>query len=74
MFVFISQGNSFTVLYPHTARDDDELTVNVNDQVTVIEKGDTGWWFGHLRDQEGLFPSSCVHEQHKEQGPSVSIH
>ena len=68
---FLSQGINFTVLYPHTARDDDELTVNVNDQVTVIEKGDTGWWLGHLGDQEGLFPSSCVHEQHKGQKVST---
>ena len=48
------------MLHPHTARDDDELTFNVNDEITVIEKGKSGWWRGRLGDQEGLFPSSYV--------------
>ena len=48
------------MLHPHTARDDDELTFNVNDEVIVIEKGNSGWWRGRLGDQEGLFPSSYV--------------
>ena len=60
------------VLYPHTARDDDELTVSVNDEVTVIEKGRSGWWRGRLGEQEGLFPSSCVMIHHKGVYPSVS--
>ena len=49
-----------TVLHPHTARDDDELTLSVNDEVTVIEKDRSGWWRGRIGDQEGLFPSSYV--------------
>ena len=49
-----------TVLQPYTARNDDELTVNVNDEVTVIHKREGGWWRGRLGDKEGLFPSSCV--------------
>ena len=48
------------MLHPHTARDDDELSFNVNDEITVIEKGKSGWWRGRLGDQEGLFPSSYV--------------
>ena len=48
------------MLYPHTARDDDELTFNVNDEVTVIEKGKSGWCRGRLGNQEGLFHSSYV--------------
>ena len=60
------------MLYPHTARDDDELTLSVNDEVTVIEKGGGGWWKGRLGDQEGLFPSSFVMIQHKGEYPSVS--
>ena len=45
---------------PHTARDDDELTVHLYDKVTVTEKDDSGWWRGRLQDKEGLFPSRCV--------------
>ena len=61
-------------LYPHSARDDDELNLNVNDEVTLLEKGEIGWWTGRLRDKEGLFPSSCVLIQHKDKNyRSVSI-
>ena len=50
------------VLYPHKARDDDdELTLDVKDVVTVTEKDEkTGWWKGKLKDKEGIFPSTCV--------------
>ena len=65
-------GEFATVLSAHTARYDDELTVNVNDKVIVTEKGEDGWWRGRLNDKEGLFPSSCVQIQHMEQTPSVS--
>ena len=62
------------VIYPHTARDDDELNLNVNDEVTVTGKGEFGWWRGRLRDREGLFPSSYVIKQHKDKKyRSVSV-
>ena len=61
------------VIQPHTARDDDELNLNVNEEVTVIEKGDIGWWRGRLMNKEGLFPSSCVLKQNKVKYRSVSI-
>ena len=49
------------VLYPHKARDDDELTLEVKDVVTIIDKDEkTGWWKGKLKDKEGIFPSTCV--------------
>ena len=49
------------MLYPHKARDDDELTLEVKDVVTVTEKDEkTGWWKGQLKDKEGIFPSACV--------------
>ena len=54
------------VLNSHTAKDDDELNLNVNDEVTVIEKGHSGWWKGRLGNKEGLFPSSYVLKQHKD--------
>ena len=60
------------MLQAHTARDDDELSVNVNDQVVVTEKDESGWWRGRLGDKEGLFPSSCIHKQLEQQEPSVS--
>ena len=70
--LFLSDGDVVTVLQAHTARDDDEITVNVNDKVTVTEKDESGWWRGRLKDKEGLFPSSCVQQQQKKQEQSVS--
>ena len=70
LMLCLSDGDVKTVLQAHTARDDDELTVNVNDKVTVTEKDDSGWWRGRLQDKEGLFPSSCI-KQHKKQEPPV---
>ena len=63
--MFLPDSDVLTVLFPHTARDDDELTLNRYDKVTVIEKDDSGWWRGRLQDQEGLqeeglFPSRCL--------------
>ena len=50
------------VLYPHKARDDDELNLAVKEVVTVTDKDEkTGWWKGKLKDREGIFPSTCVH-------------
>ena len=62
--MFLPDRDVLTVLFPHTARDDDELTLNRYDKVTVIEKDDSGWWRGRLQDkeglqEEGLFPSRC---------------
>ena len=49
------------MLYPHEARDDDELTLKVKDVVTVTDKDEkTGWWKGELQGTEGIFPSTCV--------------
>ena len=58
--LFPSRCVIVTVLFPHIARNDHELTVDVYDKVTVIEKDDSGWWRGRLQDKEGLFPSRCV--------------
>ena len=67
MNFFLADDDVVIVIYPHTARDDDELNLKVNDEITVIEQGESGWWRGHLGDKEGLFPSSCVLKQHKDE-------
>ena len=63
-----------TVLYPHTALEDTELTLDVNDEVTVLEKGENGKWRGRLGDKEGLFPSRCVQLLKPGQSSSVSMY
>ena len=72
VFQFLGTDAAFaTVLQPYTARNDDELTLNVNDEVTVTHKREGGWWRGHLGDKEGLFPSSCVLRHDKQEEPLV---
>lgn len=50
------------VVKPHTATDDSQLSLKVNDIVLVLEKDETGWWGGQKEGetQTGWFPGSCV--------------
>ena len=74
LILLLTDGEVVIVLYPHAAKDDDELNLIVNDVVTVTEKGEFGWWKGRLGNKEGLFPSSYVLKQHiDEKYRSVSV-
>ena len=73
VLISILVGEVVTVLYPHTAMEDTELTLDVNDEVTVIEKGESERWRGRLGDKEGLFPSRCVQLLKPGQSSSVSM-
>lgn len=44
------------------AENDDELTLNVGDVVTVLQKKleDAGWWRGELKGKVGVFPDNFV--------------
>lgn len=50
------------VVKPHTATDESQLELKVNDIVYVLEQDHTGWWGGHKEgeDSTGWFPGSCV--------------
>jgi len=50
------------VIKSHTATDDSQLSLQVNDIVYVLEQDATGWWGGHKEgdDFTGWFPGSCV--------------
>ena len=60
-FVDILEDVYAIVLEPHKAQDEDELSLERKDVVTVKEQDESGWWNGELRGKEGLFPRSCVH-------------
>lgn len=40
----------------------DYLRLTANDVVTIVEKGDSGWWLGLFRGEVGWFPSSYCAE------------
>ncbi|CAF2386819.1 unnamed protein product [Rotaria sp. Silwood2] len=52
------------VLYDYKKAADDELTLTVNDIVTVLDKNleDEGWWKGELNGRIGVFPDNYVEE------------
>uniref|UniRef100_A0A3P8WB10 Rho GTPase activating protein 32a n=1 Tax=Cynoglossus semilaevis TaxID=244447 RepID=A0A3P8WB10_CYNSE len=58
----------------YTAQDNDELTFEVGDIVSVIDmppKEDTGWWRGKHGFQVGFFPCDCVELINDKIPPSV---
>ncbi|KRX91844.1 SH3 domain-containing kinase-binding protein 1, partial [Trichinella pseudospiralis] len=48
--------------YGYEAENDDELTLQVGDIVTVLKKDceDPGWWYGELNGKKGVFPDNFV--------------
>lgn len=48
--------------FPYQAQNEDELTLNEGDIVTIISKNcdDEGWWRGELKGKSGLFPDNFV--------------
>ncbi|XP_066589697.1 SH3 domain-containing kinase-binding protein 1-like [Prorops nasuta] len=50
------------VLYPYEAANEDELTLEEGQIITLLSKDapDKGWWKGELRGQVGLFPDNFV--------------
>lgn len=49
-------------VYDYDAQDADELTLRVNDVVSIVRKDPSGWWQGKLKGREGLFPANYVEE------------
>jgi len=61
------QHQYFTVLYQYEAKEEDELTLQVDDIVEVIAtdravSGDEGWWVGRIQGTAtiGVFPANYV--------------
>ncbi|CAH1240796.1 HMCN1 [Branchiostoma lanceolatum] len=47
-------------LYSYRPREENELTMEVDDVIEVLEGEDGGWCLGYLRGRIGLFPSNYV--------------
>ncbi|CAF0824681.1 unnamed protein product [Rotaria sordida] len=62
------------VLYDYKKAADDELTLTVNDIVTILDKNleDEGWWKGELHGRIGVFPDNYVEEIPTTTTPSIN--
>ncbi|XP_015589739.1 intersectin-1 isoform X6 [Cephus cinctus] len=47
-------------LYPFRAQNEDEISFDKGDVISVISKDDASWWRGELNGTSGVFPSSYV--------------
>ncbi|XP_026851874.2 SH3 and PX domain-containing protein 2B isoform X1 [Electrophorus electricus] len=54
------EEEKYTVLYPYTARDQDEFDLEKGMTVEVIQRNLEGWWKIRYQDQEGWAPASYL--------------
>ncbi|XP_014470507.1 PREDICTED: intersectin-1 isoform X2 [Dinoponera quadriceps] len=47
-------------LYPYQAQNEDELSFEKGDVISVLGKEETAWWRGELNGVSGVFPSNYV--------------
>lgn len=54
-------GQRCVALYDYEAQDYRQLTINVDDIITICgESPYEGWWMGECNGQKGIFPSNYV--------------
>ncbi|XP_026636128.1 SH3 and PX domain-containing protein 2B isoform X2 [Microtus ochrogaster] len=73
------QEEKYTVIYPYTARDQDEMNLERGAVVEVIQKNLEGWWKIRFQGKEGWAPASYLKKSSGEPlapklGPSSSAH
>lgn len=54
------EEENFVVIYPYTARDNDEIDLERGAVVEVIQKNLEGWWKIRYQDREGWAPASYL--------------
>ncbi|NXA81488.1 SPD2B protein, partial [Thryothorus ludovicianus] len=54
------EEEKYTVIYPYTARDQDEMNLDRGAVVVVIQKNLEGWWKIRYQGQEGWAPASYL--------------
>ena len=56
-------SSTAVALYDYAGDRPDDLSFHVADIVTILERGDDGWWRGELNGARGFFPASYVEER-----------
>ena len=59
-FFYISVKEQCIVLFPYQAVNDDELSLDEGQVITIVSKEieDKGWWKGEVDGKVGVFPVS----------------
>lgn len=60
MFMSFSLSDKVIALYPYKAQNDDELSFEKDDIISVVGRDEPEWWRGELNGLSGLFPSNYV--------------
>ncbi|XP_078657269.1 uncharacterized protein LOC144903175 isoform X4 [Branchiostoma floridae x Branchiostoma belcheri] len=47
-------------LYDYYPQEEGELHLQVDDVIEIVNRDDSGWWYGRTRGKEGLFPANYV--------------
>lgn len=73
------EEEKYTVIYPYTARDQDEMNLERGAMVEVIQKNLEGWWKIRYQGKEGWAPASYLKKSSGEPlppklGPGLSAH
>lgn len=73
------EEEKYTVIYPYTARDQDEMNLDRGAVVEVIQKNLEGWWKIRYQGKEGWAPASYLKKSSGEPlppklGPGSSAH
>ncbi|XP_006864872.1 PREDICTED: SH3 and PX domain-containing protein 2B [Chrysochloris asiatica] len=73
------EEEKYTVIYPYTARDQDEMNLERGAMVEVIQKNLEGWWKIRYQGKEGWAPASYLKKSSGELlppklGPSFPAH
>lgn len=67
-------ANSAVAIYEYVANDSDEISFEVDDLITQIEKIDEGWWIGcNKHGIKGMFPSNYVQMNESEEQVRLDI-
>ena len=60
----MASGREYTiveVLYPYSAAEPNQISLNPTEKITVLEKDKSGWWIGKRGNGDvGIFPSTYV--------------
>jgi len=70
-FKEVQQGTTAEVLWDYEAMNDDEISLQQFDMITIIRTESDGWWYGESNGRQGWFPSNYVKLGEKKHRPRI---